>query len=166
MKYLKKYESNNDEFIGYQDHLISEILEKCDISSLIGEKIFDIIINKHSTEIAFYCESGNNYCMYHDQDCCESVRLYDIVGDLDDLLRNPILKASADTNSGLVDAGTFREYGRDNEPENVIYSNDSHTWTFYNIATIKGYVTLRWLGESNGYYAEGVSFAKIKRLIG
>lgn len=151
MKFIKAFnESSNDEFIGHQSHLISEILDKCHISSLIDEKIFDIIINKHSTEIAFYCESGNNYCMYHDQDCCESVRLYDIVGDLEDLLRNPILKASADTNS---------------EPENVTYGNDSHTWTFYSLATIKGYVTLRWLGESNGYYAEGVSFAKIKRLI-
>jgi len=33
---------------------------------------------------------------------------------------------------------------------------DSFTWTLYTITTTKGDVTLRWCGESNGYYGEGV----------
>ena len=72
----------------------------------------------------------------------------DIVGDLDDLLDTPILLAEEVTNEHEINPPgvTIPEY------------QDSFTWTFYKLATIKGYVTISWYGGSNGYYNESVSF--------
>lgn len=72
--------------------------------------------------------------------------MYDIGGRLDDLIGVPILKASEDTNN--------ETYPDDRKLKD--YYVDHFTWTFYNIAISKGYVTIRWLGESNGCYAECV----------
>ncbi len=83
--------------------------------------------------------------MWHSQDCSESVELHDITGDLSDLIGTPILEASERSST-------------DNKPHG---DADSWTWTFYELRTIKGSVTLRWLGESNGWYSERVDFAKL-----
>lgn len=103
-------------------------------------------INADEENITFITSTGESYDMYHDQDCCESVRVESVVGDLKDLLGHPLLLAEEVSNA-----------------ENDDYKGeyyDSYTWTFYKLATIKGYVDIRWLGESNGYYSESVSVHK------
>lgn len=50
---------------------------------MLGETIFKI---EHDDDfIKFYTFNGL-WEMYHDQDCCESVTIDDINGDLDDLI--------------------------------------------------------------------------------
>jgi hypothetical protein len=94
----------------------------------------------------FFLANGDVYRLYHDQDCCESVTIDDVVGNLEDVIGSPILMAEEVSN---VDCPPRDKW------------DESYTWTFYKLATIKGSVTIRWYGESNGYYSESVSFYKL-----
>lgn len=118
---------------------------KTTINDLVGKTLSKIDGVAGNDVITFYCDDGTVYKMWHSQNCCESVYCESIVGDLNDLLNHPILLAE--------------EVSSDNTP--AIDTNDSFTWTFYKLATIKGYVTIRWYGSSNGYYSEEVDFDKI-----
>jgi hypothetical protein len=86
------------------------------------------------------------FVFFHYQDCCESVDINDIVGDLEDLCGEPLL--IAEEVSGETPVDFEEEY------------HESVTWTFYKFATRRGYVDVRWLGESNGYYSESVSLGR------
>ena len=92
-------------------------------------------------EIHFIGEES--YRMTHIRDCCENVYVESIVGDITDLIDTPIIEATETTETG--EAGIC----------------DTYTWTFYNFRTIKGSVTIRWNGESNGYYSESVDILKL-----
>lgn len=114
----------------------------CAISELSG-KTLTAIEQDNDAEIIFTVDNGEKYRMFHEDDCCENVYIEDVCGDLSDLIGNPLLQVEESSSS-------------DNPKE---YS-ESHTWTFYKFATIKGSVTIRWYGESNGYYSESVDFEK------
>lgn len=116
-----------------------------DFQNLKGRTLTSIEVSNDKQQITFTCESGDVFYMCHQQYCCEYVRVEDINGDVKDLVGVPILLAEETTNDS-------DNMGRD------LY--ESFTWTFYRLATVKGYVTIRWLGESNGYYSESVSFFK------
>ena len=110
------------------------------IEEMVG-KVFTSVRNE-GTELVFQ-NATESFVFFHQQDCCESVSIEDVCGDLQDLVGEPLLLAEEVQGETPVD---FNE--RDHE---------SVTWTFYKFATRKGYVDVRWLGESNGYYSEGVS---------
>lgn len=117
--------------------------------AILGETIKKIHKDKYDSVLLFETKSGKYFHMYHDQDCCESVTIEDIDGDLMDLIGTPIITAEE----------VIHE-----EEENPNSKDDYDTflrWTFYKFSTIKGYVTLRWLGRSNGYYSIRVSFKEI-----
>ncbi len=79
----------------------------------------------------------------------------DVCGNLEDLVGSPVLLAEE------VSAGD--DFDDDVSSEGVRYDDydGSFTWTFYKLSTVKGSVTIRWYGESNGYYSESVSFCQV-----
>lgn len=121
-----------------------------EFSSLLGKTLVSIVVNDDKDVIVFTDTLGHRYVMYHEQDCCERVEIESIVGDFNDLLGTPLLMAE--------------EAVSDVSPEDAVveYSLDgTETWTFYKLATIKGYVDIRWCGSSNGYYSESVDFREV-----
>lgn len=109
----------------------------------------------------FKTDTDHEYVLEHEQDCCESVWIEELEGNLDDLIGSPILlaeEASNRWNSNDTNRIMHTLHNRGQIPG----SDDSYTWTFYKLATIKGYVDIRFYGTSNGYYSEEVSFFRIK----
>lgn len=121
--------------------------EYLDVSVLKGKTLTEITVSEAKDEILFHTTDGETYKMYHEQDCCEDVHIEDICGNIDSLIGEPLLVA--EEVSG-VDDGPLDDF------------DESYTWTFYKFATIKGSVTIRWYGTSNGYYSESVEFVKLK----
>lgn len=122
------------------------------ITELLGKTCSKVY--KSEDSICFELDSGEKYQLYHDQDCCESVYIESINGNLDDLVGSPILLAD--------EAVSVNEHPDDYKASPDGYVDDSFTWTFYKFGTVKGYVDVRWFGSSNGYYSESVDFEKVE----
>lgn len=122
--------------------------DRCNISVLIDKTLAYVTgAEAGSGEICFETTDGEKYLMYHEQDCCENVDVNDVNGDVQDLIGEPILVAEESRSGDRPFDVPTPEW----EPE-------SQTWTFYRLATRKGYVVIRWFGQSNGYYSESVTF--------
>lgn len=106
-----------------------------------------------SDEVTFYSECGQQFRMYHEQDCCESVFLNDVEGDVSDLIGTPIVVAETVSDAGQQALNLLIPL-----PDK---GGDCEQWTFYRLATTKGWVVLRWYGDSNGYYSTDVTFERI-----
>jgi hypothetical protein len=110
------------------------------MAQMLGKTFVQVSGSVDGDEMLFETATGERFMFAHQQDCCETVRINDIVGDLQDLVGEPLLVAEE------VKGAT--------EPDEEHY--ESYSYTFYKFATRKGYVDVRWLGESNGYYSERV----------
>lgn len=122
-----------------------------DIGSLVGKTITKIVGKAGDDQIAFTTSDGCKYVLFHQQDCCEHVYVESIVGDLQDLVDEPLLVAEEVSDAEMDLPHDEREYG----------GPESYTWTFYKFDTRKGGVTIRFFGSSNGYYGESACFARV-----
>src|SRR5471032_2797784 len=111
-------------------------MNELSVSALLGKTLTRANGEVGGDLLVFETDDGETYQMYHDQNCCENVYIESIVGDLQDLVGSSLLVAEE-----ICNDSEDKEYGQ------------SQTWTFYKFATVKGYVDIRWIGESNGYYS-------------
>ncbi len=125
-----------------------------ELEILIGQTMTSVV-NRNNNDITFTSTTGKQYMLFHSQDCCENVWIEDIIGDLEDLVGSPILVAEE------------RSVKNNDEKYLILQDNPdpsaSITWTFYRFATIKGTVSIRWMGSSNGYYSESVDFEEVEK---
>lgn len=124
-------------------HWIKDI----NVRTLIGLELAEVAVNAGQDEMTVREVGGRTFRFYHEQECCESVGIYDVQGPLRHLLYSEILDVAE-----TID--------RENYPPDVKSPHrvESFTWTTYRITTARGTVTIRWFGESNGYYGESVTF--------
>jgi hypothetical protein len=108
-----------------------------EMSDLVGKTF--VKVKSDDDSVRFYLADGY-YELKHCQNCCENVYLADICGDISDMENTQILFAEESSSSSDSEYGITR-------------------WTFYNIRTNKGTTTLRFYGESNGYYSVGVDLS-------
>ena len=117
------------------------------VKELVGKVCKSVVRNED--EIIFTLIDDRKFKLYHRSDCCEEVWIESVTGDLHDLEYNTMLMAeeSFSNDNPIVVEGCSPP--------------DSFTWTFYKFATIKGYVDIRFYGESNGYYSETADFEEM-----
>ena len=114
------------------------------LAPMVGAVITSIHGAVGDEQLTVLAADGRQFRFWYEHDCCASCNITDIIGDLADLLESPLLVAEEVSSADAErPAGEYIE---------------SYTWTFYRFATARGTVTVRWLGESNGYYSERVSF--------
>ena len=119
--------------------MIFSVLEGQTIKSIEGLEV-------GSDYVSIETQEGNKYTMtYYPDYCCVSCDIADVVGDVEDLIGQKIEVAEERS----------EEATKNNCDDKYLLSG---TWTFYELRTIKGSVTIRWLGTSNGYYSESASF--------
>ena len=129
-----------------------------EFSVLQGQVIREITgLRKYSDEVLITLADGRQYRMHHRQSCCESVSIEDVCGDAADLVGSPVVLAECVSNEVNP-----RPVCEDPDSDDYEWSRpESERWTFYKLVTMKGAVTIRWYGKSNGWYSIVVSFERV-----
>jgi len=115
------------------------------------DKLFMLVIEsiegleEGSDEVTIRFVGGSHINQWHDQDCCESVTVNQVDGNVSKHIGAQVY--------GFEEKVLARD---ELSPEQLPDYLESLTATFYTLKTSKGYLDWRWYGESNGYYSESV----------
>jgi hypothetical protein len=133
---------------------MSERKAECtELEAIIGETVtgidfFNDPYRRLPKEVLITMKSGKQLRLYHDQDCCETVELVSIDGDICKLIGKPILST---------------ELGVDEDYDGPEIGDDSGTETKITLRCDDETVIMRWIGESNGYYGEQLDFEILQK---
>lgn len=120
-----------------------------EVNELIGKTFTKVHVPGDA--LVFEASDGSEYTLVGMDDCCNSpAAVEDVCGDLSDLIGSPLLQAEESTN----------EEAPKEPPEGT---QESYTWSFYKFGTVKGRVTVRFLGSSNGYYSESAYLEQTRK---
>lgn len=112
------------------------------LQELIGRTFYRVQYEKPEERIIFKSDY-KSYALKHDQLCCSSAWVEDITGDLSDLEGSPVILAEKRMDITLNE-----------DKDGYIY------WVFYEIATNKGSVTIRFCAPDN-YYSISVDLFEV-----
>jgi hypothetical protein len=130
--------------VQHQGQVNGGIMTTVVFDKMLGQTMTEVSVESAMGDMFFKSSDEKTFRFTHFQNCCESVYIEDVVGDLTDLVGSPLLIAEEVSNLD------------DFTPNNSMEG----TWTFYKFATNKGSVTVRWFGTSNGYYSESVDYVE------
>ena len=131
--------------MSYYVYELNDNYVRADFADLVGKVLKSVEIRDDNETIVFETIDGEIYFQYYPLDYIGEVYVDDVVGDFNDIIGTPILVAE-ESNSN--DDGKGDAY---------------YTWTFYRLATVKGWMNIKWYGTShNGYYSECAEFYKVK----
>ena len=113
-----------------------------EFKDLIGETLEYVDQDPELNEILLTTKSGRRIMIYHEQDCCERVRIVDTTGNWHDLIGKVIVEA---------DKLSYR----------LSDWAESATQTILTFRVDDATIISRWIGESNGYYSERVDIKEL-----
>jgi hypothetical protein len=111
---------------------------------LKGEILTYIDVDDENNTIMLTTASGRKIKIYHDQECCEYVRIESLEGDFRDLIGKVIIEFEH-----LEEYEDSNDYGDHQTKTSLVFKVDGAT------------VISKWVGDSNGYYSESVDLRDI-----
>ena len=122
-------------------------------SEMVGETVEFVDVDDTKNQIVITTQSGRQFRIYHDQDCCEQVEIaesQDGDGQLVTLIGKKIEGVAVELEED-VDPPPFEDC-------------DSWTRTKISFRTNSETVISRWIGTSNGYYSESITINELHKL--